>query len=423
MPIPPRSLRRDLALGFGVGIVLVWFLALFAGWVVLRGEIDEIYDAALGRTADRLLAVEGEARATPRKGDLLAEITAPDGSVLFRSAGTDAGLFAGAATEGLSEAGDMRLLVLRTAGGNLLKIADPLQERREAARETLVAMLAPSLVLMPLALVLGVWFTRRRLAPVTDLSQELAARGASDLRPLAQGPLPQELLPIRAAADRLMGQLSEALAAERAFSANAAHELRTPVAAALAQAQRLEAEAETPALRNRASALAEALRRVSALSAKLLDLARAEGAQSEAAPVQDMLPVLRLVVSDFGAGVDLELPPGAETVAVAMDRDAFAVAARNLIENARVHGQPPVLVRLDPAALVVENAGTPVAAEALPHLSRRFERAGSRKAGSGLGLAIVETLAANAGVRLELASPVPGRADGFRATLHFPQPG
>ena len=67
-----RSLRRDLALGFGAGILLVWFIALLAGWMALREEVDEIYDAALGRTAERLLIL-GVNRLTD---DIVREISA-----------------------------------------------------------------------------------------------------------------------------------------------------------------------------------------------------------------------------------------------------------------------------------------------------------------------------------------------------------
>lgn len=414
-----RSLRRDLGFGFGFGILLVWFLALLAGWAVLRGEIDEIYDAALERTADRLMLLSGAPSASGADQGVFVELTGADGQVVLRTQGLDPSLFAGVTRDGITEIGDMRVLRAQGADGSVLKIADPLAERREAARETLVVMLVPSVVLMPLALMAAVWFTRRRLAPVTDLSDEVAGRGALDLRPLSPRPLPLELEPIRVAVDQLMVQLSDALAAERAFSANAAHELRTPIAATLAQTQRLIAEADTPALRQRADGIATSLQRLSRLSEKLLDLARAEGGAVQADTAHDMAPVLRLVVSDFGEGLRVAMSDG--PVPIRMDVDAFAVMARNLIENARIHGEGPVRVTLSPRALEVENSGPVVGADMLSQLSRRFERAGSRKAGSGLGLAIVETVVRNAGARLELISPAPGRADGFCARVSFPE--
>ncbi|WP_134681438.1 histidine kinase dimerization/phospho-acceptor domain-containing protein [Paracoccus ravus] len=413
----PRSLRRDLALGFGAGIVLTWLIALLVGWIILRHEIDEVYDAALGRTADRLLAIEGIKKGTPRRGDLVAQMTAPDGRVLFQSRNADDALFATNRDEGFSVAGDMRVLTLKTGGGGLLQIAAPLEERAAAARETLAGMLLPSILLLPLAFLGVSWFTRRRLAPLDDLSREVAGRDAGDLRPLGLQDLPAELEPIQKAVDQLMAQLEMALTAERDFSSNAAHELRTPIAATLAQTQRLIAETTDPETRSRAEGIATSLRRLSRLSEKLLDLARAEGMSGRDPGLHDMVPVLRLVASDFDGRVQLDLPDG--PTPIAMDIDAFAVLARNLIENALLHGAPPVAVRLSQAALVVENSGPPVASEALDKLTRRFERAGSQNLGSGLGLAIVETIARNADAELRLTSPAPGKPDGFMAEVRF----
>jgi len=413
----PRSLRRDLALGFGAGIVLTWLLALLLGWTILRREIDEVYDAALGRTADRILAIDDIQRGTPRRGDLVARMTGPDGHVLFQSRNADDAFRSATRDEGFSEVGDMRVLTVKTEEGVLLQVAAPLDERSGAARETLAGMLLPSILLLPLGFLAVSWFTRRRLSPVDDLSREVAGRDARDLRPLNLKDLPIELEPIREAVDQLMAQLETALAAERDFSSNAAHELRTPIAAMLAQTQRLIAEAKTPEIRTRAEGIATSLRRLSRLSEKLLDLARAEGMSGRDHGLHDMVPVLQLVASDFGGELRLELAEG--PVMVAMDIDAFAVLARNLIENALVHGAPPIAVRLSATSLTVENSGPPVAPEILAKLTRRFERAGSQRLGSGLGLAIAETIARNADARLQLTSPAPGRIDGFVAEVVF----
>jgi len=413
----PRSLRRDLALGFGAGIVLTWLLALLLGWTILRREIDEVYDAALGRTADRLLAIEGIQRGTPRRGDLVARMIGPDGQVLFHSRNADDALIAATREEGLADVGKMRVLTVETEEGVLLQVAAPLDERSDAARETLIGMLLPSILLLPLSFLAVGRFTRRRLSPVDDLSREVAGRDARDLRPLDLDDLPVELEPIRAAVDQLMAQLETALTAERDFSSNAAHELRTPIAATLAQTQRLIAEADAPEIRSRAEGIATSLRRLSRLSEKLLDLARAEGMSGRDHGLHDMAPVLRLVVADFGGDLRLDLAEG--PVMVAMDIDAFAVLARNLIENALLHGAPPVTVRLSETSLRVENSGPPVTPETLAKLTRRFERAGSQQLGSGLGLAIAETIARNADAELQLSSPVPGRTDGFAAEVVF----
>jgi two-component system OmpR family sensor kinase len=393
-PSRGRSLQHDLALGFGLGIMAVWLLALLVGWAVLRSEIDEIYDAALSRTADRLLALNGSQATTPRRNALLVEWISSDGTIRFRSSGVangkNGGILAKATADGLVDTGDLR---------------------------------------MPAALGAAFWFTRRRLKPVSELSREVAGRDARDLQPLSARILPLELEPIRGSVNQLMRQLDEALAAERAFSANAAHELRTPIASALAQVQRLIAEASTPELRARGEAVATALQRLSRLSAKLLDLARAEGIALQASEAHDMGPVLRLVASDYGDQVDVVI--AADPVLLQIDVDAFAILARNLIENAVVHGQPPIRITLSRSALEVENAGPAVPAELLSTLTRRFHRGAGRPAsltpdakpgtdpGAGLGLAIVDAVVKRMNAELCILSPARGRSEGFSIRVNF----
>ncbi|MDT1060954.1 histidine kinase dimerization/phospho-acceptor domain-containing protein [Paracoccus sp. CPCC 101403] len=412
------SLLRDLVNGFGAGIVLIWCVALLVGWMVLREELDEIYDAMLARVADHVLALSGRAENGARSADLLIQFTAPDGTIEMSPEGADRAAFSLALAEGYTEVGDMRVLTLKNSDGSVLRVADPLKERREAARETLVGMLLPSIILLPLAFLATRVFIRRRLAPVRALSAEVEGRSASDLRPLTVQDIPDELEPVLIAVNRLMTRLSEALEAERSFSSNAAHELRTPIAAAYAQTQLLIDEAENPAMRARSEAIARSMQRLSRLAAKLLELARAEVVRDEQEELSDLAPVLRLVAQDSGSGHIYRIPN--RPVLVRMDVDVFAPLARNLIENAELHGQTPIAVRLTDDLFEVTNRGRVVPPDRLARLTRRFERAGSREVGSGLGLAIVDTLAKNAGARLELLSPEPGREDGFVARVHFP---
>lgn len=256
---------------------------------------------------------------------------------------------------------------------------------------------------------------------MAQLAEQVAHRDSGDLRPLATPGLQVELVPIQDAVNRLMGRLADALAAERSFSANAAHELRTPIAATLARTQRLVALSPDGALRAEGQMIEAELKRMARLSEKLLDLARAEAAGVARGSVQDLRPVLALIAGDFGpqAALHLVLPP--VPVVSAMDPDAFAILARNLIENALLHGQPPVKVDLGAdRVLTVVNGGPPLGPDSLARMTRRFERFDSGRAGSGLGLAIVEALVRNAGARLEFRSPVPGRSDGLRAAVTLP---
>ncbi|AGT10296.1 sensor histidine kinase [Paracoccus aminophilus] len=420
---PAPSLRRDLAVRLGLWMTALWVLALVAGWLTMRHEIDEIYDAVLKRTADRFLPLADsvEDHAGPilssEGGGLWIQIIGADGAMRMISTTADPGIFAEPIRDGFSEAADARIFTRTSAEGTVIRVADPMAERREATLDTLSSFLIAAALMLPVNILAIFWLTRARLRPVTRFAATVADRGAQDLDPVRTPDLPQELLPVEASVNRLMARIKQALDTERAFSANAAHELRTPIAAVLAQTQRLVAEAPEGALRDRAEAIVEEEKRLARLAEKLLELTRAEGGPANH-PLRDMRDIAGLVVRDFDTPVELAAMP--KPVLIAMDPDHFAILLRNLIENAIRHGQPPIRVSLTPGEISVTNQGAPVPADKLPHLTQRFERAGSRKAGSGLGLAIVETLVRRAGARLQLISPLPGQSTGFAAVIRFP---
>lgn len=434
-----RSLRRDLALGLGLGLTVLWLLAMLGTGLVLRREIGEVFDASLQKTAERIMplavielinsdAVLPARRVTPvgpLDEYLNYVVRGSDGTILLYSHNADLSAFETPLTEGFHTMADHRFYALSAvSGAYMIEVAEPLAHRRELGNRAALAMLAPLVIFLPLSLLGIAWFTHRSLRPVAALSKEVRARGVSELTPLQTTGLQAELLPIRNAVNRLMARLGRALDAERSFTANAAHELRTPVAATLAQTQRLIAEVPPGPTRVRAQTIEAELKRLTRLSEKLLQLSRAEGGGVLAETPQDLAPILTLVVSDFqragqGARLRLTLPPGGCQPA-RIDPDAFAILARNLIENALTHGDPgtPVEITMAPdASLTVTNACPPIAPEALARLTTRFERAGARTTGSGLGLAIVASIARNAGARLTLLSPAPGRDNGFVAEV------
>lgn len=421
----PRSLRRDVALGLGTGVVLLWLLGLVGAWAMLRHEITEIYDAALARTADRILQLPPADEATSQpyltgSEEMSYLFREADGTLLLRSPAADPAIFGPRPVPGFRDHADHRILARSLADGSYLEVADPLAERREATLDTLKTMLLPALLLVPL-IFFGVGrVVTTRLRPIDDLAAQVALRDSDDLRPLATAGLQAELLPIEDAINRLMGRLADAMAAERTFSANAAHELRTPIAATLAHTQRLVAEASDGPLRTRALTIEAELRRMIRLSAKLLELSRAEAAGVVGGSGQDLRPVLRLVIAEFScANLRLDLP--AEPVRSVIDPDAFGILARNLVENALVHGTPPVDVILSArGVLTVSNGGPLLDPDALARMAHRFERLGSRRAGSGLGLAIVLTLVRTAGATLDLRSPADGRTGGLTAVVALP---
>ena len=202
--------------------------------------------------------------------------------------------------------------------------------------------------------------------------------------------------------------------------------MRTPLAGAIAQAQRLRSEAREPAVAARAAEIEATLKRLTRLSERLMQLARAEGGRLRIDRSADLRAVARIVVDDLGRAdapgrIALTLPDTA--VLSDLDPDAFGILCRNLVENALRHGaeNAPVDVTLTPdGELIVANDGPVLPRDALDRLTARFERANASTDGSGLGLAIVAAIADRIGSALILESPRPGSSSGFQASVRLP---
>ena len=430
-----RSLRGQLAVGVSTILVVLWLGAVLGSAYVVRREIDESFDAALQETGNRLLPLAvveligaGEGipamRILPIEQDdenITYDVRDAAGRVLLYSHDADPKVFEGIKGEGFFTTADHRVFSRSAVSGQYtIQIAEPLIHRQTALRETVLAMLVPLGVLLPLSLFGVALWVSRGLQPLSHLSVALRLKGADDLTPLNLQSLSTELIPIQAAANRLMTRLKRALEAERSFAANAAHELRTPIAATLAQTQRLVAESPEGPLRVRAAQVEAELKRLSRLAEKLMQLARAEGGAMLGTEHADLVPILQVVLTDFARSNPgrIKAEIAAVPVASRLDPDAFAVLARNLIENAMLHGsQTPVTVALSADGLFsVTNDCAPIAPEVLATLTMRFERAGARTSGSGLGLAIAAGIARGLGQELVLRSPV-AKDRGFQVAL------
>ncbi|ARC87773.1 ATP-binding protein [Rhodovulum sp. MB263] len=451
----PRSLQGRLALAVGLAVTVLWIAAAGATLRELRHEMDEVFDSALRDAAHRLLplavrAHEGRHRDEDDRHDsrrnrhardwserirqfdgevedLSYVVRDHDGTVLLISEDADPEGFPPYHKKGFRRTATHRLYYDRARDEDVtIAVAEPLSRRAEVAREIAANLALPLVVVIPLSLLAIVIAVGTSLRPVRALRQSLAERGARNLSALGEGTLPSELRPIVGSINELLTRLRAAFEAERSFAANAAHELRTPVAGAIAQAQRLRAETSDSAAAARASEIETTLKRLNSLSEKLMQLARAEGARLTASEPSDLRQVLDIVAGDLerlgrAGRIALSLPKA--PVLSDLDPDAFGILCRNLIENALRHGSGPVEVALTAeGVLSVGNGGDPVPSEDLARLTARFARSNGGAEGAGLGLAIVRTIAERSSGRIELISPRPGRADGFEARFTLPRP-
>ena len=443
----PRSLRGRLALWLGLGLAALWLVTALLTASLMQREMDAVFDSALQETAERLLPLAVNDLLTrgddddrddgdgPRTLGVIAAhdefltyvLRDPAGRVLLQSHAVAAGTFPPWDGPGFRTTATHRLYNIAALRDSVrLTLAEPLAHRARIATRALTLQLLPMLLLVPLALGAILLALRAGLAPLRRWQDRLSARSARDLAPMPVDNLPVELTPLATTLNDLLARLSAAFAAERSFAANAAHELRTPLAGAIAQAQRLQAETVDPAARARAADIETALKRLLRVAERLLQLARAEGARLRRDKAADLCPILRVLVdeqtrSEGADRVRLILPEA--PVISDLDPDALAIILRNLIDNALRYGDPqaPVVVALSNEGLLsVTNSGPIVPPKILEDLATRFTRADTRVQGSGLGLAIVATIAERIESQLELTSPHPDSEGGLRAQLKLP---
>lgn len=442
----PNSLQGRLGLALALAVTAMWLVATVGSGLIVRHELDEAFDSALQEAAQRLLplavadVMEREPGAQAGRVDSLHAhreyityiVRDRDGTLLLQSHDADPADFPEQPAVWFRTTSTHRIYGEAAVSGTIiLEVAEPLQHRREAALESALGLLAPLPFVMALSLA-GVWLlVRRSMRPVHTLRGEIELRGNGNLDPVSARKLPTEIAPIADAVNRLMDRLRRALDSERSFTANSAHELRTPIAATLAQTQRLIAEAPEGPVRERARSIEASLRRIARLAEKLMDLARAEGGGLTAEEPQDLVPVLHHVLEEMrrspGAGDRIRGPaPSGHALVSRLDADAFAVLVRNLVENALHHGPadgPVEAVLPEDGVLSIVNGGPPVPPGTLAGLKTRFVRGATDADGSGLGLAIADTIAQAGGGALTLLSPASGRNDGFEARLTLPVEG
>jgi signal transduction histidine kinase len=312
---------------------------------------------------------------------------------------------------------------------SVIQVAQPWSVREKLARESALRVLLPLLLLLALMAVVAAWIVARAMRPLKSVTTQLEHRDIHSLAPLSAADLPTEVSPLVEELNRLLERLSAAFASQRAFVADAAHELRSPLTALSLQLQLLERARDEPDRELATTRLRAATDRATHLVSQLLTLARNE---PEGPPPEASATALGLVAGNAAAdlqplaqqrGIDIQLDAPAE-VTVKADADALGILVRNLIDNALRYSPEgsTVTVRVfrKPgwAVLEVADQGPGIAAADRSRAFARFYRApGATEGGTGLGLAIVKAIADRHGAQIELGDSVP---HGLRVTVSFP---
>jgi len=433
---PPWSLTQSITRNMLLVLGLLWVVGSVVLMLGLNYESSEVLDSALQETAERFLFLPEAVVMDPRdQYRFLTEIEAHEEYVVYqlydasgrmrlRSHGAPETPLDPDSEDGVHDANGWRVLTMtRSDGQRRVQVAESVSYRQDVLRGSLI-WLAGTLVCLlgGASLALTVLMRQGRRA-VDAARRELESRAPDDLHPLSGAGAPLELQPWIAGVNALIQRDRVLIEAERAFAARTAHELRTPLAAARAQAQRLVALTPAGAAGQSAQALVRQLDRLARLATRLLQLARIESQASVRREPVDLAMVAQMVVADFADAVAserlrIEIMDG--STGVIGDMDAIGIALRNLIDNALKHGGADawVTVQVDTLSVLVVNDGPGVPAHTLEKLVRPFERGITAAEGSGLGLSITTAIVRQAGGTLELISPIAG-GRGFAAVLRF----
>ena len=451
-PAPMRpSLRRRLLVFLLIPMATLLLLDALLSYGVALAYANRVHDRDLAddaRTLAKLLQNNPLGGRLSRQARFLLEYD-PDGRSYFSVRSSSQGLLAGddrlAASPTPTAAGlpalyDTRLdgHALRAAtvredmpgdaaGQLTVTVAETLHDRREQAREILLLAVVMQTLLIVCVLSL-VWFgVRRGLRVLDPLTARLAAR-SNELTPIDGPDVPQEIQPLTRTIDALFGRLRDMLALHDRFIADAAHQLRTPLAGLKTQLELALDQPMPPAAAGMVRQAREATDRIARMANQLLALARAEpGAMAGAMESMDLAEVIgELVDASVHAALDRDVDLGFELAAARVEGDATLLRelATNLIDNAvrycgrGGHVTVRSYVESGHAVLEVEDDGPGIPPEERERVLERFYRLDDAPGpGSGLGLAIVKEIAAMHRAELRLGSGSGGR--GLRATVRF----
>lgn len=324
----------------------------------------------------------------------------------------------------------------------LVQVAETLDKRAHLANEIIKGVILPQFIILPIALAL-VWFALSRgLSPLAELQQRIRARRSDDLSPIESGQVPEEISPLVRSLNDLLERLSQSIEMQKRFIADAAHQMKTPLAGMRMQSELALRETDEAEIHRSLEQLAKSSESATRLVNQLLALARTENQTPEAKPFVplELCELARNVVQDwvqvsFAHRIDLGFEQPGHPIMVRGNPVMLRELLSNLIDNALRYtpqeGAVTVRVRAnameEQAILEVEDTGPGIPPAERSHVFERFYRIlGSNAEGSGLGLAIVREIALQHGANVDIFNnphshdpKFPGSL--FRVTLRMEQ--
>jgi two-component system OmpR family sensor kinase len=444
VPVVTHSLRGRLLWFLLAAITMAAIAQALIAYRSALSDADQIFDyhmqqmAMSLRSSATLTNKAADAVADPENDDLVVQVWTPDGAQVFRSLSRAA--LPQRAVLGFSNVKanntTYRIFSVQTSN-QTVQVAQDMAVRQRMAGTLALRTVGPIAVMAPILMLVVWWVVSGSLAPVSRVKRQVAARQADDLSPVSENDLPDEVLPLVHELNLLFGRVRTAFEAQQHFVADAAHELRSPLAALKLQVLSL-GRAQDEAARNVAIGRVTAgIERATRLVEQLLVLARQEG--SVDGTTMEALSLSDLVKRTLGdmAGlaqarqIDLGLHH-ADEAGIDGQPDALIILLRNLVDNAIKYTPAGGTVDLDlrrvPGAksapgrvvLSVEDSGPGIPADERERVFNRFYRVpGSEAGGSGLGLAIIKSIAERHGAVLTLDQSE--RLGGLQVKVDFPE--
>lgn len=410
-----HSLRARLLWFLLATVVLISLTQAATAYRAALAEADELFDLQMRQMALSLSPgfpvggqlAQGAAGDDDEQMDFVVQVWTADGLRLFRStARAELPQRAVLGFSSIQARGTTYRLYSFDTGSQVIQVAQDERVRQSMAAKLALRTVLPTLAWVPMLMMLVWWVVSSSLAPVRRVQQQVAARQADELGALAEDHLPDEIRPLVHELNLLFGRVSRAFEAQKHFVADAAHELRTPLAALKLQVQTLRRATDDAGRDLAISRLNAGIDRASHLIEQLLVLARQQaGGETAAAPVLlDLADTVQSVVAELALAAESKhLSVQAADLASCQLRgqpEALRILVRNLLDNAIKYTPAGGTVRVklqalpEKSVLSVEDSGPGIAPEDRSRVLDRFYRvAGSGASGSGLGLAIVKTIA------------------------------
>ncbi|RQO76766.1 histidine kinase [Aquitalea sp. FJL05] len=435
------TLQRRLAVLLLITVPLIWLVSTGVAAYVAHHEVDELYDTQLTLFARQLLSVNmGEHGDDPlpvlpktkkliRGGDR-GEMEDDDiGVAVWNEAGDlllsdgkgrhfsfEAGRRGFYTVSGHDDKDEWRLFYLPAPDGSRLVAVGQRQKlRHEVVLKVIQGQLLPWLLGLPVLLLLILWAVRKGLRPLQQVAADLGRRSALDSSPLAED-VPGEVLPMVRALNALFARIADTVEHERRFTADAAHELRTPLAALQVQAEVMALMPDEAGRQHALRQLQQGIGRATRLVEQLLALSRLDPLQGlPAAQPVDWATVCGDAMADVAAaaaGKNMQLQlqwqdSPAQVLPLTGDATLLTLMLRNVLDNAVRYCPAGACIALQAGTtgIVVQDNGPGIAPEWLDRVHERFFRPpGQDVPGSGLGLSIVERIASLHGLSLTLAN-------------------